>query len=1105
MRTRLLTGVLALLALASLAAAAGASEGYLRYPDIHGDRIVFVAESDLWICSDDGGAARRLTSFPGREYHPRFSPDGEWIAFTGEYDGNRDVYLIPAVGGEPQRLTWHPDSDEVVGWTPDGRKIIFRSYRESPFYNRELYTVPARGGAIEKLPLGWAARIDMDPDSGLWAFNRTMREYATWKRYRGGTAETIWVGHPDRADFHEVTTFEGTNAWPMWHGGRIYYVCDKGGTYNIWSMEPDGSDAKRHTNEGKWDVRWPGMGPDGRIVYMLAGGLKLYDPERDRARELDIDLPSERVLTRRRYPDPGRWLEWFDLSPEGDRLAVVTRGEIFSVPVEEGVTLPVTRGSGAREGYVQFDREGERVLYLTDASGEEEFQTADAWGRGDVKTVHGPVDRGFHFAPRWSPDGKWIAYGNSDNELRVIPAEGGRPKTVDTSGVWFITDYFWSPDGRWLAYGKYMDNEFQSIFLYDTQEEEVHRVTGDFTDDHDPSWDPDGRYLYFLSDRSSNPVMGTRDWNVVEVRNTTPFMILLQEDGENPFLKTDGLPPDDEEEDGNGEDEDAEDDDGDEGEDEEDDGEDEDEEELEPVEIDLAGLGDRVIELDVPVGRYYATQATASKLFYMSGEVRGRTEERGPGDLMTFDLEEEEAELFASGVQGYMVSNSASKVVLAMEGQNLHVVDAGSPPGGSLGEHRVDLSGIVLELHPREEWKQIYHEAWRRMRDRYWDEDMGGLDWKGIRDQYAALLPRLSSRDDLSDLIGEVIGELSTSHTYVWGGDPGVRTPRVGVGMLGADLVREGEALRVARIYRGGDADNVVSPLRVPGVDVKEGEYILAVNGLPVPADRAVHAAFEGLLGKDVLLTVAADAAGETDRRDVVVTPTGNERRLRYADWVRVNREYVDEKTGGKIGYVHVPDMGTDGLVAFNTWFYPQTDKEGMVVDVRWNGGGNVSSILLERLRRPILAWDRTRAGNLDTYPGPALNGPFVVLLNEHAGSDGDIFPRAVQLEGLAPIIGQRSWGGVIGINIMKTMVDGGVVTTPFSAWWDKDMGWGLENHGVDPDIEVQNLPQELARGIDAQLDAGIEEVLRLHREHPPIKPDFERVRDRSRDAYRGE
>ena len=568
MRTRLLTGVLALLALASLAAAAGASEGYLRYPDIHGDRIVFVAESDLWICSDDGGAARRLTSFPGREYHPRFSPDGEWIAFTGEYDGNRDVYLIPAVGGEPQRLTWHPDSDEVVGWTPDGRKIIFRSYRESPFYNRELYTVPARGGAIEKLPLGWAARIDMDPDSGLWAFNRTMREYATWKRYRGGTAETIWVGHPDRADFHEVTTFEGTNAWPMWHGGRIYYVCDKGGTYNIWSMEPDGSDAKRHTNEGKWDVRWPGMGPDGRIVYMLAGGLKLYDPERDRARELDIDLPSERVLTRRRYPDPGRWLEWFDLSPEGDRLAVVTRGEIFSVPVEEGVTLPVTRGSGAREGYVQFDREGERVLYLTDASGEEEFQTADAWGRGDVKTVHGPVDRGFHFAPRWSPDGKWIAYGNSDNELRVIPAEGGRPKTVDTSGVWFITDYFWSPDGRWLAYGKYMDNEFQSIFLYDTQEEEVHRVTGDFTDDHDPSWDQDGRYLYFLSDRSSNPVMGTRDWNVVEVRNTTPFMILLQEDGENPFLKTDGLPPDDEEEDGNGEDEDAEDDDGDEGEDE---------------------------------------------------------------------------------------------------------------------------------------------------------------------------------------------------------------------------------------------------------------------------------------------------------------------------------------------------------------------------------------------------------------------------------------------------------------------------------------------------------------------------------------------------------
>ncbi len=1113
-RSVVLLLVLAAAVVASVPAMA--KPAYFRYPDLHGNRIVFSAESDLWITTDTGGPSRRLTTHPGTEYFAHFSPDGTKIAFTGEYDGNRDVFVIPVEGGEPVRLTWNPAPDEVIGWTPDGKRILFRSNGREPHGDWELYSIPAEGGDAEKLPLGWACRISIDPQTGTWAFNRKSWETATWKRYRGGTAPDIWVGHPDRADFRRVTDFDGINAFPMWHGGRIYFLSDEGGTGNIWSMRPDGSDRKRHTNFKDWDARWPSMSPDGRIVFTVGADIHVFNSADDSVRKIDVDLASDRVLTRVRYPDPDRTLTWLDLSPDGSRLALVTRGEIYSVPAKEGVTLPVSGGSGARESWGSFDPDGKKLVYVTDATHEEEIRVVDAWGRGAPKTIVPAAESGWHFPPVFSPDGKWIAYADQTQTLYVVPAEGGQPKVVDHGSQSEIREYVFSPDGRWIAYSKNRPNEYSSIFLYDTKDGKVHEVTGPTTNDASPAWDPDGRYLYFLSDRATNPILGNRDFDNIEAKSTKLYAVLLRKDVKHPFQALEGMPPAEEKKEAGKE--------GDKekgkeaeskgGKDKEEKGKEAKSEEKKPpkpVEIDFDGLPARVVEFPVPVGRYAGLAATSKQVFYLSLPLKGFAEvpglfEEAPPDatLMAFDFEKKEASPFLDGVSGFVVARAADKLAVMKKRGEIYVVGTAAPPGPELAKSKVSLDGVVIDLDPREEWAQIYYEGWRLMRDFYWDPGMGHVDWKAVRDRYATLLPRLATREDLRDLMGEVIGELNNSHTYVFGGDSGVQVPHVAVGLLGADLVREGDAYRVAKIYRGDPADGAASPLDEPGSTVGVGEYILEVNHHPFPKGLPYEASMEGLAGKRVVLTVNGKPSKE-GARDVVITPLPSEGEARYVDWVRANREYVAAKTGGKIGYVHIPDMWKDGLIRFNTWFYPQLDREGMVVDARWNGGGSVSQMIVERLRRRIVSFDRARGGGITKYPAAVLNGPFVVMTNEFAGSDGDIFPMAVQLEKLAPVIGMRSWGGVVGIRLDKLLVDGGLLTEPEFAWWDPKQGWSLENRGVVPDIEIQNLPQDLARGVDAQLDRSIDEVMKLHEAHPPVKPEFGPVRDHSREGFRGE
>jgi len=1104
--------ICALLAGSALLAAAGpaaASAGYYRFPDLHGDRLAFSAEGDLWTSNLDGTGVRRLTSHPGDEYLARFSPDGKWIAFAGDYDGNRDAFIIPADGGEPRRLTWHPGPDEPVAWSPDGAAVIIRSTREHPHWDWELYRVSANGGDPEKLPLGWAQNLAIDPQTGAYAFNRTGGG-GTWKRYRGGTAADIWVGDPQAAEYRQVTNFAGNDFSPMWHGGKIWFLSDLGGTMNIWSMNPDGTGRSRHTDFGTWDARHAASDGAGRIVFTLAGDIHLFDVASGASRKLPIELPSERFLTRTRYPDPQQYITGLALSPDGDRVAIEARGEIFSIPAKDGVTLPITRGSGARENMMSYHPDGERLLYITDESGEQTIVTADAWGRGDVKTVV-PAGASRVYTPLYSPDGAWIAWSDPSYTLWIAPASGGAPVRVDQSPQWEIREYAWSPDSRWLAYTRTTVTDRSGVWIYDTKEKQSRRVTDPTTDDRSPCWDPDGRYLYFVSDRVMNPMIGNVDFETIELSTSKPCALLLRPDVKNPVMKSEGAPPDGKEK-GTGKDKKGKDGKGKSaGQDASKDGAGGDaDKKPEPVKIDFDGIERRVVELPVQAGRYWGLAATSGKLFYYSQPptgLSGREEDFQPvkgGTLHVFDLEELEPKTFMSEVVGYDLQPKSGKIAVQKDGGAIYVLDAGSMPPDDLEKKKVSYEGLVLEIDPREEWRQMYLEAWRNLRDFYWDANMGGVDWPAVRDQYASLLPRLATRADLHDLIAEMIGELSTSHTYVWGGDRGMPgASQVSTGLLGAQLERAGDAFRVTRIYRGAPADRLRSALDEPGAMVKEGEYIVAVNNRPVPADRPFESVLAGLAKKEVLLTVNGTPSKE-GARSVVVKPMalGDAQALIYHDWVRRNREYVAEKTGGKIGYVHIPDMGGRGMREFDTWFYPQLDREGMVVDARWNGGGFVSQLMVGRFLRELLWWDRARGGNVSTYPHRVLNGPFVVLTNEFAGSDGDIFPAAIQMAQAAPVIGKRSWGGVIGIRGGRELVDKGAVTSPEFAWWHPQKGWGIENHGVDPDIVVENLPQELGRGIDAQLDRGISEVLRLHREKPPQKPGFGPVRDRSRQAF---
>jgi tricorn protease len=1088
------------LALTAIPCTLAGVAGYYRFPTLNDNHVVFAAENDLWRVPIDGGLAQRLTTDEGNEAFPKFSPDGKWLAYSAEYEGNVDVYVMPADGGQPQRLTFHPDRDEVVAWKHDSSAIVFRSRRQDPTRDLHLYAVPREGGPATMVPLGIGALADFAPDGRHVAFNRLSREFRTWKRYMGGRAQEVWIGDLEAGKFWKLTDWRGTDRFPMWGNDRVYFLSDRDGRLNIHSLRTDGNHHKQHTFHTEFDARWADL-HGHRIVYMLGADLWLLDLNSGESKAIPIELPSDRERTRPRFVPAERLLESYDLSHDGNRIALSSRGEIFVRPVREGRTINLTRSTRYRERRPSFSPDGKLVAAISDASGEQEIVLLDAAGKAPLRTLTN-AGQGWLFSPIWSPDNKHIAYADLTLTLYVVDVETGERTTVSTSPAWETRQYAFSPDGKWLAYVEFIDSGITNVYLYELSTGKKTAVTDRFTNDFDIAWDPSGRYLYFLSERAFNPVISRRDFAYADIAITKPCVVVLKAGDVSPFAPEE-LQPEDPEKKKDKDESEAPETDG----DEQDESQADSDKELPKVIIDLDGITDRIIEFPVTPGEYDGLQATKQHLYYISGPVRGLVEgrqfsgnNRRVSNLQRFDFEKKEAQTLIDKLDGYTISGDGSTLAYLVD-RKISVISTKGKPAPD-DTRTVDPHELPLRIIPADEWAQMFDEVFRLQRDFYWVENMAGTDWDAERERYAALLPRVGTRHELSDLIGQFIGELGTSHTYVWGGDT-KNAPGVAVGLLGADISpsTKADAHRIDRVLRAEPWEtDILSPLAAPHANVTDGSYLFAINNVDLGAGDNVYEHLANLANCEVLLTVGTQP-DRSDARDIQIRTLSNERRLRYRDWVRRNRELVLEQTHGRVGYMHIPDMGGNGLVEFTKAFYPQVRKEGLIVDVRANGGGFVSQLLIERLARKPAAFWKARRGPIGTYPEFTHRGPKVCLLNENAGSDGDIFPDTFQNIGLGPVIGMRSWGGVIGIRGDKQLIDGGTITQPEFSWWEPQRGFGLENSGVDPDIEVLYRPEDYLSGVDPQLKRGIAEVLRQLEENPVKPVEFDAIPDRSRNA----
>ena len=1063
-------------------------QGFLRYPDVYKDKVAFASEGDLWIAPLDGGIARRLTIHDGEERYPKFSPDGKWIAFSALYDGNQDVYIIPSEGGEPRRLTFHPGGNGVVGWTKDG-KVMYRTSSFTGLRMSQIYTVTIDGDYPEQLPLPKAALASFADDGDRIAYTPIFRNNATWKHYKGGLADHIWVADLKKKNYGEkpISTFTGHNSYPMWIGERIYFLSDSIGRKNIWSMKPDGSDQKKITNHKDYDARWPSEGGN-IIVYQLAMDIWKLDLNTGKTSKIDIQLPSERLLTRTNIMNPADYIGGFDLNKDGKWMVIEARGQLFTVPTKSRETV-IRRLTGDFKSRAKAPFYlGDKVAALTDASGEDEFHQYDPF----LKEASKQLTKGnkmwrYHGEP--SPDGKKIAYSDGNLTLYILDVESGNSNKIFTSDVWEIRNYVWSPDSRYLAFVNDENENIQAIHIYDTQKNEDHIVTNTMYNSYHPAWDANGKYLYFLAEAYMNPLASRYFDQFVFLTPDKIYMYLLAEDVESPFAPEKELL-------GVKEDEDKKDDDKKKDEDEDEDKEKE--EKSVEVKIDWAGLQDRMIELPIDAGYYHTFRAGEEMLYYISGSQEGWSPDgdRPERELHLFKIKDRKDHTVSTGVDAYDMSDDG-KVVVIKKGSSFIRMDAGStdePKGEGDDDPHVKLDGWSMKHYPQQEWGQMFREAWRIQRDFFYDPNMHGVDWDAVLKLYEPLVSRISTRADLNDLIGEMIGELNAGHAYIAGGD--LHEPKqISVGQLGADISRDSRTgyFRIDRII----APDLVrsdwrSPLAQPYVKAKNGDYIIAIDGVQTNTVKNYLELLQDKADKDIILTLNSKPQVDGSR-DVIVKTMGNENELRYRDWVESRRKYTEEKSGGKLGYVHMSDMSVSGMQQFGQMYYPQYKKQGMILDVRFNGGGSIATLLLSQLDRKIWSTDMSRHGGTGWRPYSAFNGHFAVLCNNETGSDGETFTEGAKMLGLGKVFGTRTWGGWVGIRSDKPLNDDAWYTTPeFTGWGafgDKAGKWLIEGPGVYPDVEIENDPGSMMKGEDSQLDAGIEYLLRKIKDEPKTLP----------------
>ena len=1076
----------------ALTATSSAQTKLLRFPDIHGKQVAFCHGGDLWRATAKGGTAVRITAHPGQELFPKFSPDGKWIAFTAQYDGDEQVYVVPTRGGVPRQLTYYPAhgplaprwgyDNQVYGWTPDGKAVLFRSLRDADGGRTmtALYTVSIDGGLPVKLPMPTAGAGDYSPDGKDVVYSPLFRDFRTWKRYEGGWAQNLLIFNLKDYDTQKVAPSKRTERDPMWIGNDIYFVSDRDGVLNLYKFEIDTEETGQITQHTKWDVRWASSDNDHQIVYELDGELRIYDIATKTDRDISITVPHDGLAMRPSRYSAAKNVEDFELSPKGERALFVARGDVFTVPMEKGPTRNLTNSSDAHDRWARWSPDGRKIAFVSDRSGEDQIYVIDQDGLGkpeQLTTEH----EGMLYAPEWSPCGKRLAFSDKDGRLFVLTIEDKSIVEAAHERRGSLRDYAWSPNGGYLAFSLRDKSEFSSLYIWSLTEETLHRITGPYADEYAPSWDPEGKYLFFLAAREYAPQISSVEWNYAGNRQVGIFALALRKDVPDLFSpESDEVTIDDEKaKDADDEAEKTDD----------TEGAEEDSEEKQPeyLKIDFEGLADRVIRVPVEAENRSGLSVLKGKLLFVDSGAPfyGRGSYAKPA-LKVFDIKDRKASTLAEDVAGYALSHDQSKV-LVRQGSDFRVM---KPDPKSKDEKTLSTSGLMVDRVPAEEWATIFDEVWRRFRDFFYVENMHGYDWEAIGERYRKLLPHVAHRSDLNYVIGEMIAELNVGHAYIQGGDFEI-PDRPEVALPGArfELDKKSNRYRIAKIFRGENEDpKYRAPLTVVGVDISEGDYVLAINGQKLTGKENPYRLLRH--ETDPVTFTVNKKPRMKGAREVQYKPVFDESKLLYLDWVTGNLARVDKATEGRVAYLHIPNMGADGIYEFIKWFYPQIRKEGLIVDVRANGGGNVSQWIIERLDNKLLG---TRFGSTSdtpgTYPDVVFHGHMACLLNQNSASDGDIFPYRFRQAGLGPLIGMRSWGGVVGISSRGPLLDGGQVYVPLSATNGPDGKWIIEGHGVDPDIEVENDPKSVIEGKDPQLQRAIKEVLKRMKEDPKRLP----------------
>lgn len=1070
------------------------NQGYYRFPTISGEEIVFVCESDLWSVPASGGRAGRLTSGMGICRNPVLSPDGSLLAFACDREGSFEVFVMPAGGGLPRRMTFFGTGSVPICWTRDGSAIIFASDFTSPFSRSQwLWRVPSDGGQARRLSTGPAKTAAYGAD-GRMIIGRNTSDPARWKRYRGGTVGDIWISESGEKGFRRLLDLDSNLGSPMILGTRAFFISDHEGIGNIYSCTFDGTEIRRHTDSSEFYAR--NASSDGtRIVYHSGGDIRILDPASGSDDRVGIEFTSVKPGMARKFVEASEYLESYEMHPQGHSMCAVARGKAFAMPLWEGAPRPVGRRPELRYRHARWLPDGKRMVLFSDDGGDETIEVHDGTLTGESMKITG-LDTGMPVYVHVNPVRDEIAFANHRHELMVVDLSAKTARVVDRSDFDRIHGIDYSPDGRYIAYGFPVGIGRCGIRIADTQDWSVREVSRPLAMDTQPVFDPEGKYLYFLSRRQFNPVHDSFYFDLNFPRGEVPCLVTLAADCPNPFVPV-PRPP-------GGTDDDDEDEDGKEGSKGKSEGESDESEPPQPVKIDFDGIADRMLAFPVPEGTYGQIAALRGKVIYTRYPIEGSLDEEWFDDeppanalLMYFDLVKLSEDLHVEGLTGFTVSGDR-KSLLYRVGNRLRAVkasekpeaaEAGCPKAGRESGW-VDLDRIRVEVRPYDEFSQMFREAWKLQREHFWTKDMSGIDWQGVYDRYFPLVARISEKAELDDLLWETQGELGTSHAYVQGGDLGYCSGYV-QGTLGADLEFDSDLglWKITFLPRGDSWDSAArSPLAEPGLCIAEGDYIVAIDGVKPDGKVTPWMLLSDKGGESANLAVM-DRAGSI--REVTVKVLEDEEKLRYRNWVESNRDAVHRKSGGRVGYLHVPDMGPEGYAEFHRYYLSEFDRQGLIVDVRYNGGGNVSELLLEKLSRRRIGYDVQRWGREQPYPSHSVGGPIVTLTNEQAGSDGDIFCHSFKLLGLGTLVGKRTWGGVIGINPRHPLVDGTVTTQPEFSFWFSDVGWGVENRGTDPDVMVEISPDEYAAGQDPQLDTALALILEQIEKNPPVMPDF--------------